>query len=78
MLRLLKKIARIIARINDVQKLRQKSQSNNSEMSFGAFAIISSRMPILLINNIIKADVSDIAHTKAQNSIIKYIVDIIL
>lgn len=44
------------ARMSDVQKLKQKSQSNNLEISFGARAIISSRTPNFPISRIPNAD----------------------
>ena len=48
-------IARMPARISVVQKLRQKSQSNNSEKIFTlAFAIIKSLRPSLPISKMIK------------------------
>lgn len=46
----------MIAIINDVQKLKQKSQLNNFDINFGALSIILSRNPILLINSIAKAE----------------------
>jgi hypothetical protein len=66
----LKKIARMIARMTDVQKLRQKSQSNNLEMSFGALAIMLSLIPNFPISNIINAAAKAI-YIKAESSVIK-------
>lgn len=60
------------ARMDDVQKLRQKSQSNNWEIKDGARSIILSRRPILPINKIRKAAVS------ATSIAILYTSDIIL
>lgn len=48
-------IQAIMAIATAVQKLKQKSQSNISEISFGARSIILSRTPILLINSMTKA-----------------------
>ena len=61
--------------MTDVQKLKQKSQSNNLEISGGASSTILSRTPNLLINKIINAAVSD-TQVSAEAIIIKYIVDI--
>ena len=47
----------MIARINDTQKLKQKSQSNNLEISFGARIIILSRIPNFPISKIPNAEV---------------------
>lgn len=60
------------ARMSDIQKLRQKSQSNNWEIKEGARSIILSRKPILPMNKIRKAAV------RATNITILYISDIIL
>ena len=73
----LKKIARMTARMSDVQKLKQKSQSNNWEISLGALAIILSLTPNFPISNIMNAAAKAI-YIKAKSSVIKYIVDIIL
>ena len=54
-----------------VQKLKQKSQSNNFDISFGAFSIILSLIPNLSISRIKKAA------NKETNTII-YIVGIAL
>lgn len=62
--------------MTDVQKLKQKSQPNNLEISGGAPSIILSRIPNLPINKIINAAVSD-TQVRAEAIIIKYIVDII-
>lgn len=71
----LKKIARMTARIAESQKLKQKSQLNNSEISLGALAITSSRTSSLHISKIANAE----AHaTIAARAIIKYTVDITL
>ena len=67
----------MIARMSDVQKLRQKSQSNNWEISFGALAIMPSLIPIFPISNIIKAEAKDM-YIKACKRVIKYTVDIVL
>lgn len=60
----------MIARMTDVQKLRQKSQSNNLEMSFGALAIMLSLIPNFPISNIINATAKAI-YIKAESSVIK-------
>lgn len=60
----------MIARMTDVQKLRQKSQSNNLEMSFGALAIMLSLIPNFPISNIINAAAKAI-YIKAESSVIK-------
>lgn len=60
----------MIARMADVQKLRQKSQSNNLEMSFGALAIMLSLIPNFPISNIINAAAKAI-YIKAESSVIK-------
>lgn len=67
----------MIARMTEVQKLRQKSQSNNWEISFGALAIMLSLIPNFPINNIINAAAKAI-YIKAESNVIKYTVDIIL
>lgn len=54
----------------DVQKLRQKSQSNNLEMSFGALAIMLSLIPNFPISNMINAATKAI-YIKAESSVIK-------
>lgn len=74
---LLNIIARMLARMSDVQKLRQKSQSNNLEIIIGALAIISLRMPSFPISKIIKAE-ARATYIKAESIVIKYTVDIIL
>lgn len=51
----LEKSARIIARMTEDQKLRQKSQSKSLEISFGPRKIILSRKPTFPINKIPKA-----------------------
>lgn len=66
---------RISARISDVQKLKQKSQSNNLEISFGDLIIISSRIPNLPISKIPNAEVHAIMTVRP---ITKYNVDIAL
>ena len=63
--------------MNDTQKLKQKSQSNNLEISLGALAIMLSLIPNFPVSNIINAAVKA-THTKAKSNIIKYTVDIIL
>ena len=65
------------ARMTDVQKLRQKSQLNNWEISFGALAIMLSLIPNFPISNIANAAAKAI-YIKAENIVIKYTVDIIL
>ena len=67
----------MLARMSDVQKLKQKSQSNNLEIRIGAFAIISSRIPSFPISKIIKAEARAI-YIKAESIVIKYTVDIVL
>ena len=73
----LKKIARIIARINENQKLKQKSHSNNWEISLGAMVIILSRIPSFPISKMANA-AAKATHIKAESIVIKYIADIIL
>lgn len=63
----------MIARMTEIQKLKQKSQSNIFEMSLGAVDIIKSRTPILPINKIMNAD----ANAK-HSTFTKYNADIIL
>lgn len=65
------------ARITDVQKLKQKSQSNNREISFGALATMLSLIPNFPISNIVNAAAKAI-YIKAESIVIKYTVDIIL
>lgn len=65
----------MIARMSESQKLRQKSQLKSSEISFGAFATISSRTPVLPINRMIKAEKHAVITAIA---VIEYIVDIAL
>ena len=60
----------MIARIAEVQKLRQKSQSNNLEISFGALAIMLSLIPNFPISNMINAAVKAI-YSKAKSNVIK-------
>lgn len=71
----LKIIAKMIARMSENQKLKQKSQSNNLEINRGARIIISFLISSLSINKMPKAAI--LAAIKAT-SIIKYIVGIIL
>lgn len=59
--------------MTEIQKLKQKSQSNNLEMSFGAVEIILSRIPSLPISKIINAATRAMTH-----AVIKYISDIVL
>ena len=73
----LKKIARMIARMSDTQKLKQKSHSNNREINLGASAIILFLMPNFPISNITNAAVKAI-YIKAKSNVIKYTVDITL
>lgn len=63
------------ARMSDSQKLKQKSQSNNCEISLGALAIIKSRIPSFPINKIMKAAKHAIISVLL---VIKYISDIAL
>lgn len=67
----------MIARMTDVQKLRQKSHSNNLEISLGALVIISSRTPSFPISRIANAAIRAI-YTVAKAIVIKYIVGIVL
>lgn len=67
----------MIARMSDVQKLKQKSQLNICDISLGALVIISSLIPNFPISNIINAAAKAI-YTKAESNVIKYTVDIIL
>ena len=73
----LEKIARIIARISPVQKLRQKSQLNNSEISLGDRTTTASLIPNLPMSRMIKAEPKAIK-IRAQIIVIKYIADITL
>lgn len=57
-------IARMIARIVDVQKLKQKSQSKSFEIKTGARSIILERKPIFPINKIAKAEIRATAITR--------------
>lgn len=59
----------------EVQKLRQKSQSNISDINFGESAINESRKPILSINNIEKAESMD-TNIMPMQKFTKCIVDI--
>lgn len=63
--------------MSDVQKLKQKSQSNNWEISLGALVIMLSLIPNFPISNMINA-AAKVVYIKAKSSVIKYIVDIIL
>ena len=74
----LKKIARIDARIKDDQKLKQKSQLNSLEISFGALVIILSRIPSFPMSKIKNADAVDIIVKNESIIIIKIIADIVL
>lgn len=67
----------MIARISDVQKLKQKSHSKSLEISLGALAIILSLTPNFPISNIANAAAKAI-YIKAKSIVIKYTVDIIL
>ena len=66
----LKKIARIIARMHELQKLRHKSQLNNLEMSLGAFVVTVSLIPHFPKSKIMKADAKAI-QARAQSIITK-------
>lgn len=74
----LKKIARINARIKDDQKLKQKSQLNSWEISFGALAITLSLIPSFPMSKIKNADAVDIMVKNESIIIIKHIGDIAL
>ena len=67
----------MIARMNDIQKLRQKSHSNISDNTLGDIAMKYSLIPALLIYKIIKAAPS-VMYIRAESNVIKYTVDIIL
>lgn len=73
----LKKIARIQARMRDTQKLRQKSQLNNLEITLGALAIIASLIPVLPNSKIINAG-TKIKYISAQNGVMECTTGIIL
>lgn len=66
----LKKIARIIARMHETQKLRHKSQLNSSEISLGAFVVTVSLIPHFPSSRMIKADAKAI-QARAQSIITK-------
>ena len=70
-------IASIISINNEVQKLRQKSQLNSWDISFGALSMMCSRNPILSINRMVKADAKT-EYSKQYKIVINDIVDIIL
>lgn len=63
--------------MTDAQKLKQKSQSNNREIGFGALAIMLSLIPNFPISNMTNAAAKAI-YIKAESIVIKYTVDIIL
>lgn len=63
--------------MTDTQKLRQKSQSNNWEISFGALAITLFLIPNFPISIMANAATKAI-YIKAESIVIKYTVDIIL
>lgn len=65
------------ARMTDVQKLKQKSQSNSLEINFGALAIMLSLIPNFPISNMTNAAAKAI-YIKAESIVIKYTVGIIL
>ena len=65
------------ARMADVQKLKQKSQSNSLEINFGALAIMLSLIPNFSISNIVNAAAKAI-YIKTESIVVKYTVDIIL
>ena len=67
----------MIARMTEIQKLKQKSQLNKSDISLGASSIILSLNSNLLISSIINAEAKAI-FKKAKSQVIKYIVDIVL
>lgn len=70
-------IASIISMNNDVQKLKQKSQLNNCEISFGALSIIAFLTPNLSIRSIANAD-ANVTKTSKNKNVIKYISGIAL
>ena len=63
--------------MTDTQKLKQKSQSNNREISFGALVIMLSLIPNFPISNMTNAAAKAI-YIKAESIVIKYTVDIVL
>ena len=67
----------MIARISDVQKLKQKSHSKSLEINLGALAIMLALIPNFPISNI-RNTAAKAIHIKAESIIIKYIVDIVL
>lgn len=73
----LKKIARIIARMHETQKLKHKSQLNNLEISSGALVVTVSLIPHFPRSRITKAD-ARIVQARAQNIVIKYIAGMVL
>ena len=71
-------IARMTARMSEIQKLKQKSQSNNLDISIGALSTIRSRIPNFSNSIIVKDAIHAITTAYIKTvSIIIYIVDII-
>lgn len=54
-------------RIHATQKLRQKSQAKSRDMPLGASSIIQSRIPILLISKIKKAEAKAVKAMSPKN-----------
>lgn len=67
----------MLARMNETQKLKQKSQLNNSEITLVPLSITKSRIPDLPKNKIAKDAISAMLIT-SKNDTILYISDIVL
>lgn len=68
----------MLARMSETQKLKQKSQLNNSEINLVPLSITKSRIPDLLKNKIAKDAISAMLITSIKNDTILYISDIVL
>lgn len=68
----------MLARMSETQKLKQKSQLNNSEINLVPLSITKSRIPDLPKNKIAKDAISAMLITSIKNDTILYISDIVL
>lgn len=68
----------MLARMSETQKLKQKSQLNNSEITLVPLSITKSRIPDLPKNKIAKDAISAMLITPIKNDTILYISDIVL
>lgn len=68
----------MLARMSETQKLKQKSQLNNSEINLVPLSITKSRIPDLPKNKIAKDAISAMLITSIKNDTILYISDIAL